>query len=241
MHCFLHNQGFKWCLFNGTNLHSLGIYDCNQRQLLFWDCKIHHHNRSSLPGFPLVVPGLLVVICLFCVEEGEWKMKSTCFTFLFCHEWFANRNKACIYLLVLNLCIFQYKTVCHIHRNIPSFPLHKPIHQQRYIYPINNLEMWVFLSNWIRYLNVKMNIYSKFSIKINISNICTCMSNIWAFHTSTAMPFSQVASYLLPLGKNKVPLPWNMPSFMSPSYFVSVGNSYFPFPSILRNRKCSWL
>ena len=56
-------------------------------------------------------------------------------------------------------------------------------------------------------------------------------------HTSIAIPLSHFASYLLPFGKNKVPLPWNMPSFISPSYFVSVGNVYFPVPSRLENKK----
>ena len=35
--------------------------------------------------------------------------------------------------------------------------------------------------------------------------------------TSSAMPSSHTASYLLPLGKKSVPFPWNMPSFMLPS------------------------
>lgn len=55
--------------------------------------------------------------------------------------------------------------------------------------------------------------------------------------TCLALPCSQVASYLLPLGKWSTPLPWNMPSFISPSYLVSVGKVYFPFPSILRERR----
>lgn len=52
--------------------------------------------------------------------------------------------------------------------------------------------------------------------------------------TCLARPFSQVASYLLPFGKCSTPLPWNIPSFISPSYLVSVGKVYSPFPSILR-------
>ena len=55
--------------------------------------------------------------------------------------------------------------------------------------------------------------------------------------TCLAMPFSQVASYLLPFGKCRTPLPWNIPSFISPSYLVSVGNVYSPFPSILREKR----
>ena len=54
--------------------------------------------------------------------------------------------------------------------------------------------------------------------------------------TSTAIPSTHVAVYLLPFGKCKVPWPWNMPSFISPSYCVSVGKLYFPFPSILQSK-----
>lgn len=52
--------------------------------------------------------------------------------------------------------------------------------------------------------------------------------------TCFARPFSQVASYLLPLVKCSTPLPWNIPSFISPSYLVPVGKVYSPFPSILK-------
>lgn len=55
-------------------------------------------------------------------------------------------------------------------------------------------------------------------------------------HTRTCLhiPFSQTPSYFPPLGKCKTPFPWNMPSFISPSYLVCVGSVYSPLPSILK-------
>lgn len=55
--------------------------------------------------------------------------------------------------------------------------------------------------------------------------------------TWMANPFSQTASYRLPLGKYRVPSPWNMPSFISPTYLVSVGRMYSALPSILQGHR----
>lgn len=55
--------------------------------------------------------------------------------------------------------------------------------------------------------------------------------------TCFALPFSQVASYLLPFGKCSTPLPWNIPSFISPTYLVPVGKVYSPLTSILKERR----
>lgn len=58
-----------------------------------------------------------------------------------------------------------------------------------------------------------------------------------SFLTCLAMPFSQMASYLLPFWKCSTPLPWNIPSFISPTYLVSVGKVYSPSPSILKKKR----
>lgn len=57
--------------------------------------------------------------------------------------------------------------------------------------------------------------------------------------TCTAIPFSQVASYLLPFAKCITPFPWNLPSLHSPTYLVPEVKVYSPAPCILRKRAAS--
>lgn len=77
------------------------------------------------------------------------------------------------------------------------------------------------------------------------TQLCMWLQTVWhegmdthtKLFTCLAMPFSQVLSYLLPFGKYSTPLPWNIPSFISPTYLVFVGKVYSPLPSILKQRK----